>query len=39
MRRVVTGLVIGGAIGSVVGKHLVEKHEDEEGEQEENTGE
>lgn len=29
IKRLVTGLIIGGAIGSVVGKKLLEKHEDE----------
>ena len=27
IKRLVTGLIIGGAIGSVVGKNLIEKHE------------
>jgi hypothetical protein len=27
IKRLVTGLIIGGAIGSVVGKKLLEKHE------------
>ena len=31
VKRLVTGLIIGGAIGSVVGKKLLEKHEKEEG--------
>lgn len=33
-KRVIAGLIIGGAIGSIVGKKLMEEHErdDEEGE-------
>lgn len=27
MRRLVAGLIIGGAIGSIVGKTMMEKHE------------
>lgn len=27
MRRLVAGLIIGGAIGSIVGKNMMEKHE------------
>jgi len=29
VKRLVTGLIIGGAIGSVVGKKLMDMHEDE----------
>ncbi len=29
VKRVITGLIIGGAIGSVVGKHLIDKHNEE----------
>lgn len=44
-KRVVAGLIIGGAVGSVVGRHLVDKHdegdddEDNELEEEEEDGE
>lgn len=31
-QKVVVGLIIGGAIGSIVGKKLMEKHECEDGE-------
>lgn len=31
VKRLVTGLIIGGAIGSVVGKHLLDKHEKQMG--------
>lgn len=37
LRRIVTGLVIGGAIGSVVGRHLVDKHDQEDGEAEDKS--
>lgn len=29
VKRLVTGLIIGGAIGSVVGKHLLDKHDEQ----------
>lgn len=35
VKRVVAGLIIGGAIGSVVGRNMLEKHEEEVGEEEE----
>ncbi len=31
MENLVAGLIIGGAIGSIVGRKLLEKHDDEEG--------
>ncbi len=27
IKQLVTGLIIGGAIGSVIGKHMMEKHD------------
>ncbi len=29
VKRIVTGLIIGGAIGSVIGKRLMDKHDEE----------
>lgn len=33
-QKVVVGLIVGGAIGSIVGKKLLEKHSAEKGEEE-----
>ncbi len=35
-KRVIAGLIIGGAIGSIVGKKLMEEHEREKDEEDEN---
>ncbi len=38
VKQVVTGVIIGGAIGSIVGKKLMDQHKAEDDEQEDGNG-
>ena len=39
VERIVTGLIIGGAIGSIVGKKLLDHHDEDENDYEEDEDE